>query len=211
MPHISPQHPILRNKAISPLPCLVPRSTLSPPWYEHPSEQRGLWQNVPPVQFDGADELGQRPRLLGGVARRQLQDLAVVEVCERVVRADHQGLFEVVARHLEHVVVEGADAVVALQLGHHGLELGGRADQLARVELRLEFGGELRGERAVCCRRPLPGVGRGVQRLRRVGGGLVRWAIMACEAAEEEGRRPGLAARAAAALPRLLGMELGTR
>jgi glycine/D-amino acid oxidase-like deaminating enzyme len=47
--------------------------------------------------------------------------------------------------------------------------------------------------------------------LRRVGGGLVRWAIMACEAAEEEGRRPGLAARAGAALPRLLGMELGTR
>jgi glycine/D-amino acid oxidase-like deaminating enzyme len=46
---------------------------------------------------------------------------------------------------------------------------------------------------------------------RRVGGGIVRWAIMACETAEEEGRRPPLAARAAAALPRLLGMELGTR
>jgi len=47
--------------------------------------------------------------------------------------------------------------------------------------------------------------------LRRAGGGLVRWAIMACEAAEEEGRRPGLVARTGAALPRLLGMELGTR
>ncbi len=47
--------------------------------------------------------------------------------------------------------------------------------------------------------------------LRRVGGGLVRWAIMACETAEEEGRRPPLAARAGAALPRLLGLELGTR
>jgi glycine/D-amino acid oxidase-like deaminating enzyme len=47
--------------------------------------------------------------------------------------------------------------------------------------------------------------------LRRTGGGLVRWAIMACEAAEEDGRRPPLAARAGAALPRLLGMELGTR
>jgi glycine/D-amino acid oxidase-like deaminating enzyme len=46
---------------------------------------------------------------------------------------------------------------------------------------------------------------------RRVGGGLVRWAIMACEAAEEEGRKPPLAARATAALPGLLGMELGTR
>jgi len=47
--------------------------------------------------------------------------------------------------------------------------------------------------------------------LRRAGGGLVRWAIMACEAAEEEGRRPGLVARTGAAVPRLLGMELGTR
>jgi glycine/D-amino acid oxidase-like deaminating enzyme len=46
---------------------------------------------------------------------------------------------------------------------------------------------------------------------RRIGGGLVRWAIMSCEAAEEEGRRPPIAARAGAALPRLLGMELGTR
>ena len=47
--------------------------------------------------------------------------------------------------------------------------------------------------------------------LRRLGGGVVRRSIMACEAAEEHGRRPGLAARAGAALPRLLGMELGTR
>jgi glycine/D-amino acid oxidase-like deaminating enzyme len=46
---------------------------------------------------------------------------------------------------------------------------------------------------------------------RRVGGGLVRWSIMRCEAAEEHGARPPLAARAGAALPRLLGMELGTR
>jgi glycine/D-amino acid oxidase-like deaminating enzyme len=62
----------------------------------------------------------------------------------------------------------------------------------------------------------LPLADRRVSRLppepfRRVGGGLVRWAIMACEAAEEEGRRPPLAARAGAALPRLRGMELGTR
>jgi glycine/D-amino acid oxidase-like deaminating enzyme len=47
--------------------------------------------------------------------------------------------------------------------------------------------------------------------LRRLGGGLVRAAIMACEAAEEEGRRPPLAARVAAELPRLLGMQIGTR
>ena len=47
--------------------------------------------------------------------------------------------------------------------------------------------------------------------LKRLGGGLVRAAIMACEAAEEQGRRGPLPARAAAALPRLLGMQIGTR
>ena len=47
--------------------------------------------------------------------------------------------------------------------------------------------------------------------VRRLGGGLVRWSIMSCEAAEEQGRRGPLVARAGAALPRLLGMELGTR
>jgi glycine/D-amino acid oxidase-like deaminating enzyme len=47
--------------------------------------------------------------------------------------------------------------------------------------------------------------------LTRIGGGLVRAAIMACEAAEEDGRRPPLPARAAAELPRLLGMQIGTR
>jgi len=62
----------------------------------------------------------------------------------------------------------------------------------------------------------LPLATRDVPRLppepfRRVGGGLVRWAIMSCESAEEEGRRPPAVARATAALPRLLGMELGTR
>jgi glycine/D-amino acid oxidase-like deaminating enzyme len=54
--------------------------------------------------------------------------------------------------------------------------------------------------------RSLPG-----EPFRRLGGGLVRASIMACEAAEEQGRRPPLAARAGAALPRLLGLELGTR
>jgi glycine/D-amino acid oxidase-like deaminating enzyme len=47
--------------------------------------------------------------------------------------------------------------------------------------------------------------------LTRIGGGLVRAAIMACEAAEEEGRPPPLGARAVATLPRLLGMQIGTR
>ncbi|HZD88075.1 MAG TPA: FAD-dependent oxidoreductase, partial [Gaiellaceae bacterium] len=62
----------------------------------------------------------------------------------------------------------------------------------------------------------LPLAARHVPRLprepfRRIGGGLVRRAIMTCEEAEEREQQPPLAARAVAALPRLLGMELGTR
>ena len=47
--------------------------------------------------------------------------------------------------------------------------------------------------------------------LKRLGGGLVRSAIMAVERADEDGRRPPLPARLGAALPRLFRMEIGTR
>jgi glycine/D-amino acid oxidase-like deaminating enzyme len=47
--------------------------------------------------------------------------------------------------------------------------------------------------------------------LKRLGGGLVRAAIMACEEAEEAGLRPRLAARTGAAIPRVLRMQIGTR
>jgi glycine/D-amino acid oxidase-like deaminating enzyme len=47
--------------------------------------------------------------------------------------------------------------------------------------------------------------------LKRLGGGLVRAAIIACEEAEEAGRRPSVAARAGAAIPRALRMQIGTR
>ena len=62
----------------------------------------------------------------------------------------------------------------------------------------------------------LPFVTRRVPKLppepiRRLGGGLVRAAILACEEAEEEGRPPSLPARAGAALPRVLGLRIGTR
>jgi glycine/D-amino acid oxidase-like deaminating enzyme len=62
----------------------------------------------------------------------------------------------------------------------------------------------------------LPFVTRSVPKLppeplKRLGGGLVRAAIMACEEAEEEGRRASFPARAGAALPRLLRMSVGTR
>jgi glycine/D-amino acid oxidase-like deaminating enzyme len=47
--------------------------------------------------------------------------------------------------------------------------------------------------------------------LKRLGGGLVRSAILACERADEEGRARPLPARLGAALPRLLRMQIGTR
>ena len=62
----------------------------------------------------------------------------------------------------------------------------------------------------------LPFVTRRVPKLppepiRRLGGGLVRASIMACEEAEEEERRGPLPARVGAALPRLLRLSIGTR
>jgi glycine/D-amino acid oxidase-like deaminating enzyme len=47
--------------------------------------------------------------------------------------------------------------------------------------------------------------------LKRLGGGLVRAAIIACEEADEDGVRPSLLARAGAAIPRVLRMQIGTR
>jgi glycine/D-amino acid oxidase-like deaminating enzyme len=47
--------------------------------------------------------------------------------------------------------------------------------------------------------------------LKRLGGGLVRAAILACEGADEEERARPLAARIGAAVPRLLRMQIGTR
>jgi hypothetical protein len=62
----------------------------------------------------------------------------------------------------------------------------------------------------------LPLVGRSArglppEPLKRVGGGMIRSAVLACEEADEQGRRAPLAARAGAALPQLLRLPLGTR
>jgi glycine/D-amino acid oxidase-like deaminating enzyme len=47
--------------------------------------------------------------------------------------------------------------------------------------------------------------------LKRIGGGLVRAAIIAREEAEEEGRRPSVPSRVGSAIPGLLRMQIGTR
>ena len=46
---------------------------------------------------------------------------------------------------------------------------------------------------------------------RRLGGGAIRSAILACEEAEEAGLEPPLPARAVAAVPRILGLRVGQR
>jgi glycine/D-amino acid oxidase-like deaminating enzyme len=78
-----------------------------------------------------------------------------------------------------------------------------------RILASLALGADDEWTRLPLAARRVPGLPP--EPFRRVGGGLVRWAIMSCEAAEEQERRPPLAARLGAALPRLLGMELGTR
>jgi glycine/D-amino acid oxidase-like deaminating enzyme len=47
--------------------------------------------------------------------------------------------------------------------------------------------------------------------LRYLGGRLIRWGILSCEDAEQRGGRASAPARAAAAVPRLLGLRIGTR
>jgi len=54
--------------------------------------------------------------------------------------------------------------------------------------------------------RPLP-----PEPIKRLGGGLVRGAALRAEEADQAGRRPALPLRAIAALPRLVGLRVGTR
>jgi hypothetical protein len=46
---------------------------------------------------------------------------------------------------------------------------------------------------------------------RRLGGGAIRAALLACEEADEQGSRAPLPARIGAFVPRALGMRLGQR
>jgi glycine/D-amino acid oxidase-like deaminating enzyme len=47
--------------------------------------------------------------------------------------------------------------------------------------------------------------------LRYIGGRMVRWGVLGCEEAEEDGRRPALARRMTAAIPRVFGLKVGMR
>lgn len=59
------------------------------------------------------------------------------------------------------------------------------------------------------CRRQLPALPP--EPFRVVGGRFVRWGIIGCEEAEERGEAPSAVVRAAAAIPKLFGLRIGTR
>jgi glycine/D-amino acid oxidase-like deaminating enzyme len=155
----------------------------------------------------------------GRLDRRFIADLPTVERAERGLRrllpalAEARverawgGPIDVSADHLPFFgTVRGKRIHYGLGYSGHGVGpswLGGQI--LASLVLRLddEWTALPLATRRVPSLPPEP--------LKRLGGGLVRSAILACEHAEEEGRSAPLPARLGAALPRLLRMQIGTR
>ena len=141
----------------------------------------------------GRAELGLR-RLLPGLA-------------EAKVEAAWGGPIDVAADHVPFVgTVPGRRIHYGLGYSGHGV---GPSHLVGRILASLVVGADDELTR-------LPLVNRRVatvppEPIRRVGGGAIRAAILACEEAEEAGRRPPLLASAVAAVPRLLGMRLGQR
>jgi glycine/D-amino acid oxidase-like deaminating enzyme len=134
--------------------------------------------------------------------RRLLPALATV----RVERA-WGGPIDVSADHLPFFgTVPGAGIHYGLGYSGHGVGpswLGGQ------ILASLATGRDDEWAALPLTTRPLPNLPP--EPLKRLGGGLVRAAILACEAAEEEGRQAPLGARVGAAIPRVLGMQIGTR
>lgn len=160
-----------------------------------------------PIGFDGRlDERFTRDRPTAARAEGGLRRLLPGLAAARVTHS-WGGPIDVSADHLPFFgTLPGTRVHYGLGYSGHGAGpsfLGGQI--LASLVLRLddEWTALPLARRAVPKLPPEP--------LKRLGGGLVRWAILACEAAEEEGARGPLPARAAAALPRLLRLGIGTR
>jgi len=123
------------------------------------------------------------------------------------VEASWGGPIDVAADHIPFVgTVSGSRVHYGLGYSGHGVGpswLVGRAlASLVRGEQDEWSTLPLVGRRAAT----VPG-----EPLRRLGGGAIRAAILACEEADEENRAAPWVARATAAVPRLLGMRLGQR
>ncbi len=134
--------------------------------------------------------------------RRLLPGLA-----EAKVEASWGGPIDVAADHVPFLgTVPGRRIHYALGYSGHGV---GPSWLSGQVLASLVTGTDDRWTRLPLVNRTVATVPR--EPFRRLGGGAIRSAILACEEAEENGRRPPLPARAVAAVPRLLRMRVGQR
>jgi glycine/D-amino acid oxidase-like deaminating enzyme len=160
-----------------------------------------------PIGFGGkVDERFSGDRSTAARAERGLRRLLPGLAAARIERA-WGGPIDVSADHLPFFgTVAGRRIHYGLGYSGHGVGpswLGGQILASLALGLEDEWTASPLATRQVPSLPPEP--------LKRLGGGIVRASIMACEAAEEDGRRASLAARVGAGLPRVLGMQIGTR
>ncbi|HEY6607016.1 MAG TPA: FAD-dependent oxidoreductase [Gaiellaceae bacterium] len=160
-----------------------------------------------PIGFGGKlDERFSGDRATAARAERGLRRLLPGLASARIERA-WGGPIDVSADHLPFFgTVAGRRVHYGLGYSGHGVGpswLGGQILASLALGLQDEWTASPLASRRVASLPPEP--------LKRLGGGVVRASIMACEAAEEDGRRAPLAARLGAALPRILRMQIGTR
>jgi hypothetical protein len=123
------------------------------------------------------------------------------------VEAAWGGPIDVAADHVPFVgTAPGGRVHYALGYSGHGV---GPSFLAGKALASLATGADDRWTRLPLVHRTVATVPR--EPVRRLGGGAIRAAILACEEAEEAGRRPPFAASAVAAVPRLLRMRLGQR
>jgi glycine/D-amino acid oxidase-like deaminating enzyme len=160
-----------------------------------------------PIGFGGKlDERFSRDGPTAARAERGLRRLLPGLASARIDRA-WGGPIDVSADHLPFFgTVAGRRVHYGLGYSGHGVGpswLGGQILASLALGSQDEWTASPLASRRVASLPPEP--------LKRLGGGVVRASIMACEAAEEDGRRAPLAARLGAALPRILRMQIGTR
>ena len=160
-----------------------------------------------PIGFGGKlDERFSGDRPTAARAERGLRRLLPGLAAARIERA-WGGPIDVSADHLPFFgTVAGKRIHYGLGYSGHGVGpswLGGQILASLALGLQDEWTASPLATRRVASLPPEP--------LKRLGGGVVRASIMKCEAAEEEGRGAPLPARVGAALPRILGMQIGTR
>lgn len=134
--------------------------------------------------------------------RRLLPGLA-----EARVEAAWGGPIDVSPDHLPYVgTVRGSRVHYAMGFSGHGVGPSWLAGQALAS---LALGADDAWSRLPLVHRRVPTVPP--EPFRRIGGGAIRAAMLACEEADEQGRRAPLPARVGAFVPRALGLRLGQR